>query len=176
MSKRTMVVAALASAIVMMFGGPASADAGRTVTDTYNFPAVGQGDLTGACFNEDPANPPQIWSCLEATPVAGETHVAVNVTANSGELPYISVQQDNNPNFAWGCGTLQFGDVVSDPNHPGVLLFPINDSGPGGGAADPVLVFAWAGPGVNDYETPPNPCQGSVDTTGGTGTFVFHTI
>ena len=167
MRKRTILVAAFASAIALIFAGPASADVGRIVGPvSYNFPAVGQGDVGGVCFfqSETSSIPPELWSCIEAAPVAGETHVDVTVTDNSGNPVYISIQQDDNPNFAAGCGT--------------ITGFPINSTGPGGADAPPVTVFPWPGPGVNvDFAAPGvDPCvPGTVDTTGGSGTFTFHT-
>jgi hypothetical protein len=162
--RKIMMITAFAGAIAML-AGPASADVGRTVTATYAFPAVGQGDVGGVCFNQPttPPVPPQVGSCLTATPLLGEDHVDITVTDNSLQPVYITVQQDGNPNFAAGCGT--------------VTNFPVLDSTAGGGPADPVVVFPWPGPGLNpQFETPGvDPCApGSVDTTGGTGTFVFH--
>ncbi|MGH2691279.1 MAG: hypothetical protein ACRDHM_02135 [Actinomycetota bacterium] len=162
--KKIMLITAFAGAIAM-FAGPASADVGRTVTATYAFPAIGQGDLGGVCFNQ-PTDPPELGplgSCLEATPILGEDHVDVTVTDNSGNPVYVSIQQDNNPNFAAGCGT--------------ITNFPVLDSTAGGGPADPVVVFPWPGPGANpSFDTPGvDPCvPGTIDTTGGTATFTFH--
>ena len=166
MKRKIMLITALTSVVALMFGGTASADVGRTVTVNYAFPAVGQGDVGGVCFTQDPASaiPPELWSCIDADPVAGETHVDVTVTDNSGNPVYISIQQDNNPNFAAGCGT--------------ITGFPIISTGPGGAPADSVTVFPWPGPGVNPGFDPPgvDPCvPGTVDTTGGTATFTFHT-
>lgn len=164
MRKKTILVAALASAIALMFSGPASAAVTRTVTQTYNFPAVGQGDLGGVCFNQDPTStvPPQFWSCLEFEVEPGEISVDVTVTDNEGNPVFISIQQDGNNAFDAGCGT--------------ILNFPVVDSGPGGTAAEPVVVFPWPGPAANPSFNPPgvDPCEGSVDTTGGTGTATFH--
>jgi hypothetical protein len=162
MRKKLFVTTAIAGAIVMAFANPAFA--AHTETHTYAFPAVGQGDVAGVCFTQDPTSviPPQLWSCLEATPQLGETHVNVTVTDNSGNPVYISIQQDGNNNFAAGCGT--------------ITGFPVLDRTAGGGPADPVVVFPWPGPGVNPSFSPPgvNPCvPGSIDVSGGTATFTF---
>ena len=169
-------ITAFASAIALMIAGSASAhNLTHTETVTYNFPAVGHGDVTGVCFNQVPENPPEIWSCIDAAPIAGDDMVAITVTDSASAAPYISVQQEGNPNFAWGCGTVQFGDVVTDASHPGVFFFPVVDSGAGGGPAEPVKVFPWAAPGINDFETPPNPCSpGSTNLGGGTAVFDFY--
>jgi hypothetical protein len=87
----------------------------------------------------------------------------------------MSAQQDNNPGFAWGCGTLQGGDLSTDG------LFPINDQGPGGTTAGSIVVFPWAGPGLNTALEPGGTvCTGSADANmimpgeTGTVTFTFH--
>jgi len=164
--KKIMLIGALASAIAMV-SGPAFAGVNvtRVVDVTYSFPALGHGDVGGVCLNQptEPPIPPQLGSCLAVTPVAGEDHVSVSIRDAEGAPVYITIQQDNNPNFDWGCG-----DIVD---------FPINGTGAGGGTADDVLVFAWAGPGVNHFfdELDPNDlCQpGSVNAGGGGGTFTF---
>jgi hypothetical protein len=167
MKKKMMFLTAIMSAIAL-FAGPASADVGRTVGPLpYMAPALGQGDLGGVCLANppEPPIPPALGSCVEATPNLGETHVEITVTDADGAPVYFSVQQDNNPNFANGCGTLS-------------VPFPVLDSTAGGGAADPVVVFPWAGPGANpDFSTLPptlSPCTGSTSVAGGTVTFVFH--
>jgi hypothetical protein len=179
MKKLMISLTALASALVLLFPAAASADVGRTVVVPFEFYAIGHGDLGGLCLNEptDPV-PPEgaaFQSCAEATPLVGEDHVGITVRDSAGQAVYTSIQQDNNPGFAWGCGTLQGGDLSADG------LFPINDQGPGGTAADPVVVFPWAGPGINNVLDPGgSACTGSVDTNiinpgeTGTVTFVFH--
>src|SRR5688572_30122158 len=104
--KKTMVVAAFASAIALMFAGPAAADVGRVDgPKPYNFPAVGQGDLGGLCLG--PAFiAPQLDSCVESTVLPGEDHVDIVVTDSTGAPVYFSVQQDGNDNFAAGCGSV----------------------------------------------------------------------
>jgi hypothetical protein len=165
--KKTLLITAFASAIAL-FAGPASAGVNvtRIVPVDYQFPAVGHGDLGGVCFNQPtvPPVPPQLGSCMAVTPEPGEDHVSVSIRDSAGERVYITIQQDNNPGFDWGCG-----DIVD---------FPINDTGPGGAAADDVVVFAWAGPGINDFfETldPASLCNpGSTNLGGGGGTFTFY--
>jgi hypothetical protein len=176
MKKLMISVTALASALVLLFPAAASAAVTRVVEVPFEFYAIGHGDLGGLCLNEptDPVPPEAaaFQSCAEAIPAAGEDHVGITVEDSAGQAVYTSVQQDNNPGFAWGCGSLQSGDLSSDG------LFPINDSGPGGSAADPVVVFPWAGPGINNVLDPGgSACTGSVDTNiitpGSTGTVTF---
>jgi hypothetical protein len=157
--KKNMLIMAFASALVLLVAFPASAGTNltRTVTDTYNFPALGQGDLGGLCVGPD-FDLPQLDSCIVAPVQFGEDHVSVTVTDSANQPVYVSIQQDNNPEFAIGCGT------ITD--------FPIVDSGPGGTAAEPVYVFPWHGPGINDGVTPCNP--GSTNAGGGAAVFSFY--
>jgi hypothetical protein len=169
--KKSMLVVAFASAIALLFAGPASAVVTRTQNITYNFHSVGQGDVGGFCFFHDPASqiPPQLHSCIESVPAVGETHVDISVRDADGAAVYFSVQQDNNPNFAAGCGSVGV--------EGGVVQYPVVDQGPGGTPAEPVTIFPWAGPGANPSFNPPgvSPCApGSVSTGGGTATLVWH--
>jgi hypothetical protein len=157
----------MTSAIVLTLGQSAFAHPGRTLLSTFEFYATGQGDLTGVCIDQ-PATPPQLaplGSCVSATPAPGEDHVEIGVHDSQGNPVYFTVRQDGNPNFGWGCGTL-----TSPPGG----LFPINDW-------SDVLVFPWAGPGLNDALEPGGSiCPGSLDTNlvhpGAVGTvrFTFH--
>lgn len=178
MKKLMISLTALASALVLLFPGVATADTGRAVPVTFEFYAIGHGDLGGVCFNQ-PTDPPELapfGSCAEAVPLATEDHVGVTVVDSASQPVYFSVQQENNPNFAWGCGTLQGGDLSADG------LFPINGTGAGGTEAPPVVVFPWAGPGVNTVLDPGGTAcvPGSVDAdivnpgTTGTATITFH--
>lgn len=179
MKKLMITMTALASALVLLFPAAASADVGRTVVDPFEFYSIGHGDAGGACLNDpEPTDPPEtaaFQSCTTAVPLTTEDHVGITVVDSQGQAVYFSIQQDNNPNFAWGCGTLSGGDLSADG------LFPIVGSGPGGSPAEPVYVFPWAGPGINNVLDPGgSACSGSVDTTivnpntTGTTTFVFH--
>jgi hypothetical protein len=179
MKKLIITMTALASALVLLFPAAASAAVTRTVAVQFEFYAIGHGDIGGVCLNDPVAPvPPEaaaFQSCAAATPLAGEDHVGITVVDSTGTPVYTSIQQDNNPGFAWGCGTLQGGDLSADG------LFPINDSGPGGTAADEVLVFPWAGAGINNVLDPGgSACTGSLDTgivhpgTTGTVTFTFY--
>jgi hypothetical protein len=183
MKKLMITMTALASALVLLFPAAASADVGRTVVDPFEFYAIGHGDVGGLCLNDDDPTdpiPPEgaaFQSCATAVPLTTgeEDHVGVSVVDSAGQAVYFSIQQDNNPNFAWGCGTLSGGDLSADG------LFPIVGSGPGGTAAEPVYVFPWAGPGINNVLDPGGSvCTGSVDTniitpgTTGSATFTFH--
>lgn len=167
--KKTTLMMTFVSAVVLAFGGPAFADTGRTVSGTYEFHAVGHGDVTGVCLNQ-PSAVPGTGSCVEATPKVPtdldptvEDHVAITVKDSTGADVYFSVQQEGGT-FGWGCGT-----VTSHPNGE----FPILGTGPGGGEAPPVVVFPWAGPGFNNG--PDDLCDpGSSNLGGGNVTFVFH--
>lgn len=162
---KKMLIAAIASALVLMVAFPVSAGTNvtRTVGGSYNFPSLGQGDVGGFCLGPD-FDAPQFDSCITVTPAFGEDHVSVTVTDSAGAPVYISIQQDNNPNFDVGCGT--------------IVDFPIVDSGPGGSAADDVVVFPWPGPGIDDaLETGDvnDACvPGSTNLAGGTSTFTFY--
>lgn len=190
MKKLMITMTALASALVLMFPGAVTADTGRTVEKTFEFYAIGQGDVGGFCLNEpDPTDPPelaQFQSCARAAPAdpslgAVEDHVGITVVDAKDQPVYFSVQQNGNPNFAGGCGKLEWGDVVTHPTHPGELLFPIEGAAPGGGQAADIVVFPWAGPGLN---TVPGgaACPGSTDLdhvesgVTGTVTFTFHNL
>ena len=177
--KTKVVLWMAASAMVLTLSQPASADAGRTVVVPFEFYAIGQGDVGGFCLNSPTAPvPPEadaLQSCAGAVPLSNEDHVGITVVDSQGQAVYFTVQQANNPGFAWGCGTLQGGDLSEDG------LFPINGSGPGGTPASRILVFPWAGPGVNNALEPEGTlCTGSIDPnmihpgTGGTVTFTFH--
>ena len=179
MKKMMITMTALAAGLVMLFPASASAAATRTVEVPFEFYALGHGDLGGFCLNSPTAPvPPEagaFQSCAAVAPVAGEDHVGVTAVDSTGNAVYISIQQDNNPGFAWGCGTLQGGDLSADG------LFPINGSGPGGTAADDVLVFPWAGAGINNVLDPGgSACIGSADSnvvhpgTTGKVTFTFY--
>lgn len=172
MTKKLMItMTALASAVVLMFPGAASADhvsSSRTVTGTYEFPSLGQGDVGGFCLNQ-PSTVPGTGSCVAATPevpvapsTAVEDHVDITVVDDTGEDVYFTVQQDGGE-FGWGCGSTLF----SHPNG-----FPILGLGTGGNAAPDVVVFPWAGPGLNDGVTICEP--GSTNLAGGEVTFVFQ--
>lgn len=186
--KKTMLITAFASAIAL-FGGAATADVtGRTVVKTFEFYAIGHGDATGVCINQPTPPPPwaAVGSCVEADPIdpntsggAQEDFVTINVVDSAGTPVYFTVQQAGGA-FGWGCGT-----VTSHPVHPGHPTeggaFPVNGSGPGGSAPEPVVVFPWAGPGIHTALAPGGTlCAGSVDTalvepgTVGTVTFIFH--
>ena len=171
--KKRMILTALASAI-MILPAAASADAGRTSTGTFNFPAIGHGDVTGLCLG--PAFPaPQLDSCVEGqplTPVAPSTaiedHVTVDVRDANGAPVYFSIQQEGG-DFGWGCGN----DLASHANGE----FPILGLGVGGADAPPVLVFPWAGPGLHRFPGTLDPndlCSGSTTAGGGTVTFTWH--
>lgn len=82
----------VASAIVLTFSHPASADVGRTVTAPFEFYAV----------------------VVSAAPATGEDHVALNVVDSQGTPVYFTVRQDGNPEFGYGCGTVT--------SHPGGLF------------------------------------------------------
>jgi len=157
--KKTMLMTALASAVVLMFAGPTSAGTNvtRTVPVTYEFHSLGHGDLGGFCLAQ-PSNPPGFGSCMEIPVEFGEDFVSVELEDNTGAAVYFSVQQEDNPSFAVGCGS--------------VVDFPVVDSGPGGAAAPPVTIFPWVGPGINDGVTPCNP--GSTNGGGGSGTATFY--
>lgn len=158
--KKTMLMTALASAVVLMFAGPTSAGTNlvRTVNDVaYDFHSLGHGDVGGFCLNP-PGPAPGTASCISVPVQFGEDFVSVTVEDSTGAAVYISVQQENNPEFMVGCGT------VTD--------FPVVDSGPGGTAAADVQVFPWAGPGLNDGVTPCNP--GSTNLGGGLADFSFY--
>ena len=187
MKKLMITMTALASALVLLFPAAASADTGRVVVVPFEFYAIGHGDLGGVCLNNPTAPvPPEaaaFQSCAGAVPQAHEDHVTVTVVDSASQSVYQSIQQANNPNFAWGCGKLDGGDVVTNAAHPGELFFPINGSGAGGSEAPRVLVFPWAGAGINNVLDPGgSPCTGSVDTeivrpgTTGTVTFTFHDL
>lgn len=164
----------VASAIVLMFSHPASADPGATVTATFEFYALGQGDVTGFCLNTPPPPVPgALQSCVVWMPGPDHTHVEIAVFDSLGDPVYFSVQQRGGT-FGWGCGTIT--------SHPGGLL-PLNSSGPGGGPAELGRVFPWAGPGLGNFPNTLNPndiCPGSLDAnlvepgTVGTVTFTFH--
>jgi hypothetical protein len=151
----------------------------RTVIGTFEFYALGLGDIGGACLN-DPVSPvpPQtgaFQSCVAASPGPGEDYVGITVKDSRGQPVYFTVQQDDNPSFAWGCGTLQGGDISADG------LYPINSVGPGGMPAPDIVVMPWAGPGINDVLEPGGRvCTGSVDPflalpgRVGTVTFTFY--
>lgn len=185
MKKLMISITALASALVLLFPAAASADVGRTVVVPFEFYSIGHGDLGGFCLNSPTSPvPPEaaaFQSCANAVPQANEDHVSVTVKDSANQNVYMSIQQDNNPNFAWGCGKLDDGDVVTNAAHPGELFFPIIGSGPGGTPAEPVVVFPWAGAGINNVTAPGGSvCAGSTDTeivrpgTTGTVTFTFH--
>ena len=187
MKKLMISLTALASALVLLFPAAASADVGRTVVVPFEFYAIGHGDIGGACLNSptDPVPPEAaaFQSCAGAVPQTNEDHVTVTVKDSANQDVYLSIQQANNPNFAWGCGKLEGGDLVTNAAHPGELLFPIIGSGPGGTPAERVLVFPWAGAGINNVLDPGgSACTGSLDTeivrpgTTGTVTFVFHDL
>jgi hypothetical protein len=189
MKKLMITMTALASALVLLFPAAAAADAsGRTVNRTFEFFAVGQGDLTGLCVNQ-PANPPQaapFGSCVEEAPAAPdpttgaqEDFVTLDVRDSAGNPVYFTVQQDGG-GFGWGCGTVTSHPVDSDHPLEGGA-FPILGAGAGGGQAPGVLVFPWAGPGLNNALEPGgSACTGSSDTNlvhpGAVGTvrFIFH--
>ena len=138
---------------------------GQTFTARYSFPAIGQGDVGGVCVDQPttPPVPPQLGSCVSFTPPSDYAYVDITAIGDDGNPVYITMQQDNNPNFASGCG------IIRD--------FPINGQGPGGSAADPIAVFPWAGPGLNDFLGTLDPaelCRGSTSLTGGEITFYFH--
>jgi hypothetical protein len=183
MKKMMITMTALAAGLVMLFPGVASADLPvRTVTVNYEFHSIGHGDLGGFCLNNPTSPvPPEgaaFQSCAAVTPQAGEDHVGIVVADSEGNPVYFTAQQDNNPGFVGGCGHLEWGDTASFDSQ---LLFPINDSGPGGSAPDEVVAFPWAGPGINNVLDPGGAaCQGSLDTNiitpGEVGTvrFEFH--
>jgi hypothetical protein len=166
----------MTSAIVLTFGQPALADGtGRTVNRTFEFSAVGQGDLSGVCVNQ-PANPPQLaplGSCVAEAPAPGDDHVTFDVRDSAGNPVYFTVQQYGNPNFGFGCG--QLTSHTADPDHPSEGgAFPINDR-------TDVLVVPWGGPGLNTALEPGGSvCLGTSDTNlvypGAVGTvrFIFH--
>jgi hypothetical protein len=164
--RKTSFVVALASAAVMMIAGTASADTLRTVTRTYQGPGIGQGDTGGFCLGPDSGT--GLDSCMEADPEALETTVDVTVTDSAGSPVYFSIGQDLDGDgatdtFGNGCGT--------------ITGFPIDPVGVGG-QPNTVIVFPWAGPGVNpDFSTVPptvNPCSPGSSALGGTGVFTFH--
>jgi len=137
-----------------------------TYTGRYNFPSIGQGDVGGFCISQptSPPIPPQLGSCVQAIPPSGYNYVDITAIDDNGDFVYITVQQDNNPNFASGCGTIED--------------FPNGPQGPGGGPGEPIMVFPWAGPGLDRFPETLDPndlCRpGSTSLTGGTVTLYFH--
>ena len=176
--RTTVLMWMAASAMVLTLSQPASADIGRVVVGGFEFYAIGQGDIGGACLNDPvPPVPPEgavFQSCARVTPQAGENWVGITVKDSEGNPVYFTVQQDGNPGYAGGCGTIQWGEVVAQ-HAGGELVWAINGFGD-------IDVFPWAGPGINNVLDPGGaPCGGSSDTNiiqpgaEGTVTFTFHT-
>lgn len=155
--KKTILMTALASAVLLVFAGPTSAGTNlvRTATLTYDFHSLGQGDTGGFCLNP-PGPAPGTASCISLPVQLHEDFVTITLQDNTTQAVYFSAQQYDT--FMVGCGT------ITD--------FPLIDSGPGGGPADDVVIFPWAGPGINDGVTPCVP--GSTNLGGGTGTADFY--
>jgi hypothetical protein len=206
MKKLMITMTALASALVLLFPGAAGAhhphNTPREDMESFEFYALGHGDITGACLNH--ATPPvpvaadAVQSCVESLPIdpttnggAQEDYVEIEVKDSQNNPVYFTVQQEGNPNFGWGCGTITSHGVSSHhawdtpPPPPPTGMYPILGAGAGGGQAPPILVFPWAGPGVNNLFNALDPndiCfSGSVDTNlilntgpGGRGTVMFR--
>ena len=153
----------------------------NAVTRTFEFYALGHGGIGGVCLDDSkPPVPPEadaFQSCVAVSPPTGADHVGITVVDSQDQPVYFTVQQRNNPNFAWGCGRLQGGDVVTNAAHPGELLFPISGAGPGGVQASDVVVIPWPGPGVDEALEPGGGVCTNVDPflvlPGRVGTVMF---
>jgi hypothetical protein len=156
-----------------------SLSADSSVTRTFEFYTLGQGDIGGVCLNDPaPPIPPEagaFQSCVAVPPPRDADHVSISVVDSRGHPVYFTVHQSGNPGSGWGCGTLSGGDLSADGH------FPIVGSGPGGTPAEPIYVYPWAGPGINNVLDPGgSPCPGSLDPLlvlpgrVGTVTFTFH--